>query len=191
MRKQSAFLVVSFCLVAAASALAGTAKVLINHVGYAPDSARKAVIEGTPGDVFDGFKVIEAETGEVVLTGVPVQAGPVHNWKDWDFWAVNFGGLSQEGTYLIEASSPKGAVRSCPFLVQKDVLERNTLSDVVYYFKGQRSSGLWDKADRRLKFDGKEGEIDARGGWFDATGDYGKHMSHLSFSTYFNPQQVS
>ena len=28
------------------------------------------------------------------------------------------------------------------------------------------------------------------GGWFDATGDYGKHLSHLSFSTYFNPQQI-
>lgn len=191
MRKHRAFLVVLFCLVAAASALAGTAKVLINHVGYAPDSAKRAVIEGTPGDAFDAFKVIEAESGKVVLTGAPVHVGPVQKWKDWDFWTVDFSGLKQEGTYVIEASSPKGAVRSCPFLVQKNVLERNTLSDVVYYFKGQRSSGLWDKADRKIKFDGKDGEIDASGGWFDATGDYGKHMTHLSFSTYFNPQQVS
>jgi hypothetical protein len=29
------------------------------------------------------------------------------------------------------------------------------------------------------------------GGWYDATGDYGKHLSHLSFSVYFNPQQIS
>ena len=33
--------------------------------------------------------------------------------------------------------------------------------------------------------------IDAHGGWYDATGDYGKHLSHLSFSSYFNPQQIS
>jgi hypothetical protein len=32
--------------------------------------------------------------------------------------------------------------------------------------------------------------VDAHGGWYDATGDYGKHLSHLSFSTYFNPQQT-
>jgi len=32
--------------------------------------------------------------------------------------------------------------------------------------------------------------VDAHGGWWDATGDYGKHFSHLSFSTYFNPQQI-
>ena len=36
----------------------------------------------------------------------------------------------------------------------------------------------------------KQGTVDAHGGWYDATGDYGKHLSHLSFSTYFNPQQI-
>ena len=48
-----------------------------------------------------------------------------------------------------------------------------------------------DKADSHLKFEGtKPGTVDAHGGWWDATGDYGKHLSHLSFSTYFNPQQI-
>ena len=84
-----------------------------------------------------------------------------------------------------------GAVRSHPILVQKNALARNTLSDVIYYFKGQRSSGLWDKADRAMTFEGKPGVVDIHGGWFDATGDYGKHLSHLSYSSYFNPQQVS
>jgi hypothetical protein len=46
-------------------------------------------------------------------------------------------------------------------------------------------------ADRNMKIEGKEGvTVDAHGGWYDATGDYGKHLSHLSFSTYFNPQQI-
>src|SRR5262249_23661953 len=33
-------------------------------------------------------------------------------------------------------------------------------------------------------------KIDLHGGWYDATGDYGKHLSHLDFSTYHNPQQI-
>jgi hypothetical protein len=75
-------------------------------------------------------------------------------------------------------------------LVQSDLLERSTISDVIYYFKDERSSGAMDKADSHLRFEGtKGGTIDAHGGWWDATGDYGKHLSHLSFSTYFNPQQ--
>jgi hypothetical protein len=33
--------------------------------------------------------------------------------------------------------------------------------------------------------------VDVHGGWFDATGDKGVHMSHLSHGHWFNPQQAS
>jgi hypothetical protein len=40
------------------------------------------------------------------------------------------------------------------------ILERNTLSDVIYYFKGERSSVQLDQADRHLPFDGhKQGTL--------------------------------
>src|SRR5205823_3757488 len=39
--------------------------------------------------------------------------------------------------------------------------------------------------------EGSTNTADVHGGWYDATGDYGKHLSHLSFSTYFNPQQTA
>jgi hypothetical protein len=191
MRKNRAFTALLFCAILVSSGFAQTAKVLINHVGYDPAGPKRAVIEGKPGDAFDVFKVKEFETGKEVLSGVPKSVGPVQKWKDWTFWMIDFTPVLQEGTYVIECSSAKGTIRSYPFLVLKNVLERNTLSDVVYYFKGQRSSGLWEKADRKMRIEGREGTIDAGGGWFDATGDYGKHLSHLSFSTYFNPQQVS
>jgi hypothetical protein len=170
---------------------AGDIKVLVNHIGYEPAGAKRAVIQGGPKDRVDGFKVVEAETGKVVLSGAPVSIGPVKKWKDWRFWTVDFSAVAQEGVYHIECSLPQGKVRSFPFLVQKNVMERSALSDVVYYFKSQRSSGLLDRADRTMKIEGKEGvTIDVHGGWYDATGDYGKHLSHLSYSTYFNPQQI-
>ena len=65
------------------------------------------------------------------------------------------------------------------------------ISAVGYYFKAQRDSGEWLAADRTLHFRGpREGIVDAHGGWYDATGDYGIHLSHLSHSTWHNPQQV-
>ncbi|HUU39072.1 MAG TPA: glycoside hydrolase family 9 protein [Candidatus Desulfaltia sp.] len=177
------------CLVSAAAA--DDIKILVNHIGYEPAGAKRAVIRGGPEDQLDGFKVIDAETGKVVLSGVPAPVGPVRKWKDWRFWTVDFSAVAQEGRYRIECSSPGGTVRSSPFLVQKNVLERSALSDVVYYFKSQRSSGRLDQADRSMKIEGKEGvTVDVHGGWYDATGDYGKHLSHLSYSTYFNPQQI-
>jgi hypothetical protein len=177
-----------------------SARVLADQVGYEPSGAKRAVIQGRAGDAFTVFRVKSWPGGEIVLAGTPVHAGPVARWKDWDFWTVDWSAVDKEGTYVIEGAAGPGAsgtgsadrtLRSHPILVQKNVLTRNTLSDVIYYFKGQRSSGLWDKADRAMTFEGRPGVVDVRGGWFDATGDYGKHLSHLSYSSFFNPQQIS
>ncbi len=180
------------------------ARILTNQVGYEPTGAKKAVIQGHAGDAFAAFAVKSYPGGEVVLTGTPVHVGPVAKWKDWDFWTIDWSAVDKGGHlhHRMRVEGRRGwqlrlrycgsaTLRSHPILVQKNALTRNTLSDVIYYFKGQRSSGLWDKADRKLTFEGKAGTVDMHGGWFDATGDYGKHLSHLSYSSYFNPQQVS
>jgi len=188
-----------------------SARILANQVGYEPRAPKKAIIQGRAGEAFASFTVRSFPGGEAVFSGAPVHAGPVAKWKDWDFWTVDWSAVTAEGSYVIEvaggasragastdpsrtaSSSPDPAplLRSHPIVVQKNALLRNTLSDVLYYFKGQRSSGLWDKADRAMAFEGRPGVVDVHGGWFDATGDYGKHLSHLSYSTYFNPQQIS
>ena len=191
MKKSLPVLLPLAIILAATPVSAQGTKILTNHIGYEAAGPKLAVIQGHPGDAFSRFAVLDLVTGEKALEGVPVHSGPVRKWKNWDFWTVDWSAVTREGTYVIESVSAKGAVRSHPVSVQKNALERNTLSDVIYYFKGQRSSGPWDKADRAMTFEGKEGAVDVHGGWFDATGDYGKHLSHLSFSTYFNPQQIS
>ncbi|MBP1661611.1 MAG: glycoside hydrolase, partial [Candidatus Aminicenantes bacterium] len=178
-----------------------SARILTNQVGYDASGPKRVVIQAHAGDAFATFAVKSFPGGETVLSGTPVHAGPVAGWKDWDFWTVDWSSVKAEGTYVIECASPAPSsssssqpsppLRSHPLLVQKNALIRNTLSDVVYYFKGQRSSGLWDKADRAMTFEGRPGVVDVRGAWFDASGDYGKHLSHLSYSSFFNPQQIS
>jgi hypothetical protein len=170
---------------------AGDTTILTNHIGYDPGGAKQAVILGSLGGAWSAFKVMEVDTGKVAYSGKAVSVGPVHKWKNWHFWTVDFSSLNREGSYFIECASPQETARSHVFLIQKNVLERSALSDIVYYFKSQRCSGQLDKADRAMKIEGKAGvTVDVHGGWYDATGDYGKHLSHLSFSTYFNPQQI-
>jgi hypothetical protein len=191
MRSRRLPLIFLFGLGLVTAAGAGDTKILINHLGYDPGAKKLAVIQGSPNGAWSAFRIIEAGTGKVGLAGTAVSVGPVQKWKDWHFWTIDFSALTQEGSYFIECASPRETVRCYPFLIQKNVLERSALSDVIYYFKSQRSSGQLDKADRTMKIEGKEGvTIDAHGGWYDATGDYGKHFSHLSYSTYFNPQQI-
>jgi hypothetical protein len=170
---------------------AQSVKILVNHVGYDPAGSKRAVVQGRQGDTFESFTVRELGTDTTALAGKVRFVGPVDRWKDWVFGTIDFSPVTREGRFVIEVATGRGQVISHPLTIQKNVLERNTLSDVIYYFKGQRSSGPWDKADRALPFEGRDGIVDAHGGWFDATGDYGKHLSHLSFATFFNPQQIS
>lgn len=183
------FLLIMFCI--PVFAFAQPVKVLTNHVGYEYDKAKRAIIVADKMQVINTFKLIDANTSEEVYSGKPVFSGPVDKWKNWQFWTMDFSSVTAPGTYKVQITLPGGFVSSYPFVIGKNVLEKNTISDVVYYFKGQRSSGLLDKADRHLAISGTTDTVDAHGGWYDATGDYGKHLSHLSFSNYFNPQQIS
>jgi len=170
---------------------ADEARILTNHVGYSANGPKHAVILGGAGDQFTACTLQDARDQSTALA-VPAQhAGPVKKWRDWDFWTLDFDAFSTEGTYYLVCKSGDRSIRSSPFVIQRLLLERNTLSDAIYFFKEERSAGRMDQADRRLPFDGaKKGTVDAHGGWWDATGDFGKHLSHLSFSTYFNPQQI-
>ncbi|WP_295797717.1 glycoside hydrolase family 9 protein [Mucilaginibacter sp.] len=167
-------------------------KIVTNHVGYEDSRAKHAIIVADSKININSFNLIDAATGKSVFSGKPVFSGGVDKWKHFQFWTIDFSSFTTPGTYKLQATLPGGTVSSYPFIIGKNVLEKATVSDVVYYFKGQRSSGLLDKADHHLLLSGKTTDtIDAHGGWYDATGDYGKHLSHLSFSNYFNPQQIS
>ena len=166
-------------------------RILTNHVGYEADGPKRAVVQGTDGDEVVAFAIKEYGTDTAVFNGKPSFIGPVDRWKNWRFWTIHFDALHSQGTYFVECETARGKVTSFPFRIAEDLLESHTISDVIYYFKGQRCDGVNDTADRSIGFKGLEGKtIDAHGGWYDASGDYGKHLSHLSFSTYFNPQQL-
>ena len=182
-------------------------RVLTNQVGYEDDKAKHGVIVSDTRRTIPAFFLVDEATGRTVYQGKPVFSGPVDKWRHWLFWTMDFSAYTAAGTYRLRVSLPDGPVNSHPFVIGKNVLEKATLSDVIYYFKGQRSAGLLDKADHHLPLTealqgsgGKTGQgaaaassdtLDLHGGWYDATGDYGKHLSHLSFSSYFNPQQIS
>ncbi len=166
-------------------------RVLADHVGYEAQSEKQALVVGTPQDHPQKFSLIDMATGQTVLSGSLTDAGQVHAWEGRKFWVADFSSWKKPGHYAIETRTDKGEAVSCSFDIDDDLLERSTLSNIVYYFKGQRSSGLIDQADRHLALPpGETGFVDVHGGWYDATGDYGIHLSHQNLTSYFNPQQV-
>src|SRR5262249_34873354 len=128
------------------AAFAQAPQILVNHIGYDQNSSKRAVVLGHEGDEVGAFKVLDARSGKEILSGSAVNVGAVAKWKDWRFWTLDLARLNTEGAYVIECATGRGAVRSFPFQVRSNLLERETLSGVIAYFKGQRCSGLLDQA---------------------------------------------
>ena len=166
--------------------------VLVDQVGYELNSPKQALVVGTAGEPSPHkFSLINADNGKSVLNGNLKSSDEVHAWTGMIFWTADFSAWRKAGHYAIRISSAGAEVTSCPFTIDADILERQTLSNVLYYFKGQRASGDFDRADRHLEIPDQPGSfIDVHGGWYDATGDYGIHLSHQNLTSYFNPQQV-
>ena len=165
--------------------------VLVDQVGYEAKALKQGFVLGTEQDHPQQFSLIDTATNKAVLSGQLMPAGEVHAWNGRVFWIANFSAWQKTGHYVLQTHTDAGDARSCTFDIDDDLLERSTLSNVVFYFKGQRSSGLIDKADSHLPLPGGQpGFVDVHGGWYDATGDYGIHLSHQNPTSYFNPQQV-
>jgi len=168
----------------------GQVRVLINQVGYETLESKQAIVEGSEEDRPQKFALIDVDSGKTVYEAKLQPAGKVFAWEGRVFWTADFSSWQKAGHYALKAYADKGDTSSCAFDIADNILERNTLSNVVYYFKGQRASGLFDQADRHLQIPDEDGFVDAHGGWYDATGDYGIHLSHQNPTSYFNPQQV-
>ena len=162
-------------------------KILVNHMGYSVGKPKKVVVQ-TDGQELKrlGFSILRQD-GTRAYAGKLVPYGEVASWHTGSYYAGSFDSLDEEGVFTIRI----GASVSESFEITAHSATMRLMNAVTYYFKAQRDSGEWLLDDSALPFAGeRDGIVDAHGGWYDATGDYGIHLSHLSHSTYYNPQQV-
>jgi hypothetical protein len=165
-------------------------RVLVDQVGYETTAPKVALISGAENGPAAQFTLVDDATSKVVFNGTAEAAGHVDRWGDRTYWKADFSAFRTPGHYILRVATADSVVSSCSFQIDDDLLERTTLSNVVFYFKGQRASGDMDRADRYLPLPDGSGTVDVHGGWYDATGDYGIHLSHQNLTSYFNPQQV-
>ena len=179
----------AYAILLCSLACLGQVQVLVDQVGYETLAPKQAILEGTSEDQPQKFSLIDVDSGKTVYEASVQPAGTVVAWAGRVFWTADFSSWQKAGHYILEVAGSNGA-RSCSFEISDNILERETLSSLVFYFKGQRASGLLDQADRHLQIPDTHEFVDVRGGWYDATGDYGIHLSHQNPTSYFNPQQV-
>ncbi|MEU4392460.1 glycoside hydrolase family 9 protein [Kribbella sp. NPDC023855] len=164
-----------------------TPGVLVCHLGYGSD-ATKAAIAVVPDRPFTAE--LHGPSGVSVLRPGPVERVP--GWSGGPWSRIPLPELLAEGTYRVRVAGDGVDVWSEPFVVGPERLQRQTMSDVLAYFKAMRSSGEIDRKDRaaRLWGDTSGATVDARGGWLDASGDTSKFLSHLTYTSAMSPQQI-
>ncbi|MCQ1058943.1 glycoside hydrolase family 9 protein [Photobacterium sp. ZSDE20] len=161
-------------------------QLLINHLGYEQYGHKQAVIQSA-----SAIDVLHAELlcrrSHQPIMQLPLETcGPVDQWHTGLTYTVDFSALTECGKYQLRV----GENLSEPFAIAEGLLMTRTFSDVLHYFKSQRCGGKFDLADQAIPLLGTDTRVDVRGGWYDASGDVSKYLSHLSFSNYFNPQQI-
>jgi len=165
-------------------------QVLLNHVGYRPASAKRAIVQHTGPIEPRGFQVVDAATRAIVHAGSLQALEPVPGWRGRHFAAADFDGVTAPGTYVLVLEGPWPPVASQPFEIGESLFGSQMLSDIVHYFKSQRCTGLFDQADRQAPLLDTREPRDVHGGWYDASGDCSKYLSHLSYANFMNPQQT-
>ncbi|EGR0265720.1 chitobiase [Vibrio alginolyticus] len=159
---------------------------LTNHIGYERLGPKKAIIQ-TEQPHLSSYtaQLICATSEQIVATFAVEEQGKVANWHQGYFYIIDFSSFTTSGDYFLQVED----TRSSSFIVGEHILLDQTLSDVIHYFKSQRCGGIFDQQDRQLPVLNSNKKVDVHGGWYDASGDVSKYLSHLSYANYLNPQQ--
>lgn len=160
---------------------------LTNHIGYERLGPKKAIIQ-TEQPHLSSYtaQLICATSEQTVATFAVEEQGKVANWHQGYFYLIDFSSFTDSGDYFLQVENS----RSSYFTVGEHILLNQTLSDVIHYFKSQRCGGVFDQQDRQVPVLNANQTVDVHGGWYDASGDVSKYLSHLSYANYLNPQQT-
>jgi len=163
-------------------------RINVNQIGYRPEDVKTAVLNTKSKRDLEMFSLIDSVSGQVVYEDTIEYAGEVANWNRGFFYKIDFTSFTEEGRFYLKV----GDAVSFPFEIRACILDFEMMMNTVYYFRSQRDVGEWEAQDKNVMFQDQRPErVDASGGWFDATGDYGIHLSHLTHSKYYSPQQTS
>ncbi|MCG8580363.1 MAG: glycoside hydrolase family 9 protein [Bacteroidales bacterium] len=164
--------------------------VLINHIGYRVQAYKSAVLQTKSTVNPDKFIVLDEE-GREVYTGKFSQGGQIDKWHTGNAWQAVFTDFQHTGTFTLVAIIDGVKISSEPFTITNQAIAGETLPLLTKAFQVQRCVDPYNAKDKALSFYGERNDVvDVSGGWYDASGEKGKYLSHLSFSNFMAPQQL-
>ncbi|TBR43559.1 chitobiase [Marinomonas agarivorans] len=159
-------------------------QLLVNHIGYLYNYPVRVMIQSI--EPFDQGEAYVLDATNTRVRNCRYDAGKaIEEWHTGYCAELNLDGLTT-GDYTIHVAGHEQA-----FTVLEH--EDYTYLTQIYtsYFTKQRSHGPTDEKDKRsTPIDNPDKVVDLSGGWYDASGDTSKYLSHLSIANFMNPQQI-
>lgn len=162
-----------------------------NQVGY--DTGMPISIIVKSDAQLDGAEFKLMSGGNAVQTGKLSNGSNPDNWtNNGKFYVANLEKGVAAGTYTLQVTENGQPATSGEFKVEDKALAKLTLGAVLDYFYDDRAVNStivgWDS--KLAVYNGGGKTRDVHGGWYDASGDVSKYLSHLSYANYLNPQQI-
>ena len=168
-------------------------KALYNHIGYEPKGEKRILLESSvPLHNTPRALLLDEAGSETGMDGDMAFLGEVSGWKgrfyyDWSFSMPEAG----EGRYRLMIRSGSESVVTDSFEIRTGLFADLLITDILTYFRLVRCTDEYERQDRSIPIKGNQDRrVDVRGGWYDASGDVSKYLSHLSYTNYMNPQQT-
>jgi len=171
-------------------------KVLYNQIGYEPEGERRIILETeAPLPETPRAELLREDGEDTGIGGDMASRGKVPGWTgrfyyDWEFPVPPClpGGT---GRYRLRVSAGRRSILTDSFEIRRGLYADLLTGDILAYFRSVRCGDEFERQDRSVPFEGdRPGTADVRGGWYDASGDKSKYLSHLSYANYMNPQQT-
>jgi hypothetical protein len=163
------------------------AQLLINHLGYQPGNLKKVIYQST-SKAPKSFQVLNASE-DVVFEGKFAPEESTDQWHTGKASIGYFTDLNTPGTYTIQI--PNTQLKTKPFEIQSDLLASSTLPLLLKGLKSIHPAEEYEEWDKTITFHGeRQDTIDVHGGWYDASGDRSKYLSHLCYTNFMAPQQT-
>jgi hypothetical protein len=156
----------------------------MNQLGFDTQGPKHVVIEGPA--TLTRFLIVGDDGASIWCGDLAPQS--FSTWGSSNtFYSVDFTELTLPGTYRLQV----GSSATGKFAIADNQFFTKTFPSVLGYFNASRAddADVW-AADASVPFYGSSARADVRGGWYDATGDISKYLTHLSYTNFMNPQQI-
>jgi hypothetical protein len=188
-----ALLINSGCI-SAANAIGNPGIVILtNQVAYNLDGPKTGVVQSNqPLSGETQFGIVDAQTGQLVLSGQIGKSEQVADWNSGIWYSrVDFSLFHQAGNFNLQIIHDGIKYESFEFKVEEQALGKIAIPAIVNFFYKQRANSPEElEADKAILLYGSDKTVDLHGGWCDASGDISKYFSHLAYTNFMSPQQI-